>query len=67
MTCHLAGNRQMIMVGGSNTSHVADDCDAEVYGLAVLDLTGISWGTVYNAEAPSYEVPEEMVKVIGGS
>jgi hypothetical protein len=67
MTCHTVGNRQMITVGGSNTSKISDNCDAADHGLAVFDLTDLTWGSVYDAKAPAYGVPQEVINLVGGS
>jgi hypothetical protein len=67
MTCHLVGNRQMIMVGGSNTTKIKDNCDSAVHGIGVLDLTDLTWGTAYNANGSVYQVPKPVVDAVGGS
>jgi len=69
MTCHLVGTRQLITVGGSDTSHLTDNqsnCDKQSKMVGVLDLSTITWGTTYNARAGPYTVPSEIVKLIGG-
>ncbi|KAF2666045.1 hypothetical protein BT63DRAFT_481855 [Microthyrium microscopicum] len=66
MTCHAIG-RQMIVVGGSNTSHVTDNCDAATQGVKVLDLTALTWSTVFDPRAAAYQVPSQLVKLIGGT
>ena len=42
-------------------------CDWEYKGVGVLDLANITWGSVYDAQAPAYEVPIQVVSAIGGS
>ncbi|ETI28220.1 hypothetical protein G647_00669 [Cladophialophora carrionii CBS 160.54] len=67
VTCHFIPPRQMITVGGGGkSSNISSDCDWEQKSLAVLDLSTIKWGSVYDAAAPAFEVPEAVVKVIGG-
>lgn len=66
-TCHVAGNRQMITVGGATTSKVATDCDWETKGVGVLDMSSISWGSAYDANASPYTVPDDIVRAVGGT
>jgi hypothetical protein len=67
VTCHFVPPRQMITVGGGGkSSNITSDCDWETKSLAVLDLSTIGWSSVYDAGAPAYEVPDEVVKAIGG-
>ena len=73
-TCHLVGNRTLLTVGGiasiTQKSGLRDTnatpCDWESKGLAVMDLTDITWGSVYEAHAPAYGVPLEVIGTIGG-
>lgn len=62
--CHLVGNRQMITLGGNTTN---EQCDWESKGVAILDLSTITWGSVYDAYAPQYLVPTAIVSWLGGS
>lgn len=67
VTCHFIPPRQMITVGGGGKSNdISTDCDWEQKSLAVLDLSTIGWGSIYDADAPLYEVPDAVVKIIGG-
>lgn len=67
VTCHFIPPRQMITVGGGGkSSDITSDCDWEQKSLAVLDLSTIGWGSIYDAEASPYEVPDAVVKIIGG-
>ncbi|EXJ64289.1 hypothetical protein A1O7_00625 [Cladophialophora yegresii CBS 114405] len=67
VTCHFIPPRQMITVGGGGkSSNISSDCDWEQKSLAVLDLSTIGWSSVYDVAAPAYEVPEQVIKVIGG-
>ena len=76
-TCHVVGNRTLLTVGGvfdANQMKGAADvtvgsgvCDWEYRGVGVLDLAKITWGSRFNAYAPAYEVPTQVVSTIGGS
>ena len=67
VTCHFMKPRQMITVGGGGkSSNISSDCDWEQKSLAVLDLSTIGWGSVYDAAAAEYDVPDDVVKMIGG-
>ena len=67
VTCHFVPPRQMITVGGGGkSSNISSDCDWEQKSLAVLDLSTIGWGSVYDAAAPAYEVPQIVISAIGG-
>lgn len=67
VTCHFVPPRQMITIGGGGkSSNISADCDWEQKSLAVLDLSTIGWGSIFDADAPLYEVPDAVVKVIGG-
>ncbi|EXJ57685.1 uncharacterized protein A1O5_12475 [Cladophialophora psammophila CBS 110553] len=67
VTCHFIPPRQMITVGGGGkSSNISSDCDWEQKSLAVLDLSTIGWGSVFDAAAPRYDVPDDVVAAIGG-
>ncbi|KAJ9282659.1 hypothetical protein DTO021C3_9277 [Paecilomyces variotii] len=66
-TCNMVGARQMITIGGANDSDLLRGCDWETKGVAIYDLTALTWGSVYNAFAPKYQVPSLLYQVIGGS
>ena len=73
-TCHLVGNRTLLTVGGVAAasqmqglpSTNLSPCDWEVKGVGVMDISSITWGSVYDAQAPAYEVPGAIVAAIGG-
>jgi hypothetical protein len=67
MTCHPVGGRQMIVVGGSASSHVNATCDSVKQGLVILDMTDIAWGTDYDASPAPYQVPSQVIAMIGGT
>lgn len=60
--CVLAGNRQMLSVGGIDVDlsfpEIFFDPDPWKNGLGVLDLTALTWGARYDAKARPYESPE---------
>ena len=74
-TCHLACPRTMLTIGGVVSESQlkglpgvnASPCDWEAKGIGVLEISSITWGSVYSAEAPPCEVPDQVVSVIGGS
>ncbi|KIW44883.1 uncharacterized protein PV06_03321 [Exophiala oligosperma] len=67
VTCHFLARRQMITVGGGGkSSNISHDCNWEQKSLAVLDLSTISWGSVFDANAGQYDVPDDVVAAIGG-
>jgi len=73
ITCHFVPPRQMITVGGGGKStNISSDCDWETKSLAVMDLStintnGSGWGSVFDAAAPPYQVPDLVVAKIGGT
>ncbi|KAL8405168.1 hypothetical protein RB594_009895 [Gaeumannomyces avenae] len=58
------GGRQMIAVGGlpSRAQDPFGSRDPWANGLKVLDMTSLTWGDSYNADAPAYEAPEMVRK-----
>ncbi|KAE9382233.1 hypothetical protein N431DRAFT_321535 [Stipitochalara longipes BDJ] len=65
-TCHQAGSRQMVTVGGGGSSaNITTDCDPDPNGLSVFDLSALTWGSVYDAEAPPYQVPDSVLSMNG--
>ncbi|KAL9103417.1 MAG: hypothetical protein Q9163_001519 [Psora crenata] len=66
-TCHRVGARTMITVGGaSNNRYDELPCDWEVKGVGVFDISKAIWGSVYDADAPTYTVPAQVTATIGG-
>lgn len=43
------------------------NCDWELKGVGILDLSTKTWGSVYNANAKAYTVTQEIVDKIGGT
>ena len=78
-TCHSAGKRQMMTVGGSlDASMYAVETTGQIPnltsmtcdkwgGVALFDLSNLTWGSFFNAYAPDYQVPKKVVDAIGGS
>ena len=61
-TCIIAGNRQMLSIGGINPSATSlsdaiNDTDPFWEGIKVFDLTALQWTNYYNASAASYTAP----------
>ncbi|PVH92096.1 hypothetical protein DM02DRAFT_663272 [Periconia macrospinosa] len=78
-TCHTAGKRQMMTVGGlldasmyavETTGQLPNltttKCD-KWGGVALFDLSNLTWGSSFNLYAPEYQVPGKVVDAIGGS
>lgn len=65
-TCHIVGNRQMITVGGIASANKTVTCDWESMGVAILDLTLMSWGSIFDSNAAPYQVNTMISDVIGG-
>lgn len=65
-SCHVVGNRQILTVGGVGEVSALDSCDWEYMGVAILDLTDIAWGSVFDSEKPPYQVSPRISEVIGG-
>ena len=61
-TCVIAGNRQMLSIGGinptaMNLSAAVNDTDPFWEGIKVFDLTALQWTNYYNASAAPYTIP----------
>lgn len=65
-TCHIVGNRQMITVGGIASPNITGTCDWESMGVAILDLTLMRWGSVFDSGAAPYQVNTMISDVVGG-
>jgi hypothetical protein len=63
--CHVAGKRQMITVGGNNTNGLT--CDWEVKGVAVWELTTLTWGSVFSTNLSAFQVPDKVLSITGGT
>lgn len=64
-TCHVAGKRQMITVGGNVTNRAG--CDWERKGVAVLDMTTIGWGSVFRSNVSDFQVPQKVLGATRGT
>jgi hypothetical protein len=54
-SCVIVGKRQMLSVGGNNDTWGRPDPFPQ--GLGVFDMTALTWGTNYDANAPAYDAP----------
>ena len=64
-TCNIAGNRQMLSIGGTNPSAAnfsAADFQNDPFweGIKVFDLTTLAWTNYFNATAPPYLTPKAI-------
>lgn len=66
-TCHLVGKRQMLTVGGQSSTNLTKNCDWELKGVGIMDLSTKIWGSVFNVNAQPYKVTQEIVDEIGGT
>lgn len=67
-TCHRAGTRTMISVGGAPaTNQTTGTCDWQTKGLNVFDISDNTWGSKYTKSTSDYEVPSPVVAKIGGN
>jgi hypothetical protein len=55
----------MITVGGNNTNGLT--CDWEVKGVAVWELSTLTWGSVFLTNLTTYQVPSKILDVTGGT
>ncbi|KAK9769900.1 hypothetical protein SCAR479_13445 [Seiridium cardinale] len=64
--CIVAGNRQMIVVGGKNPdlNYIGGyrDPDPWTNGINVLDMTSLSWNSAFDPNAAAYESPSAVIK-----
>lgn len=56
--CVVVGKRQMLSIGGTNDAAGFTGVDPFPQGLGILDLTALTWGNSYDAEADKYESPK---------
>ncbi|KAF2874637.1 hypothetical protein BDV95DRAFT_337793 [Massariosphaeria phaeospora] len=63
--CHIAGMRQMITVGGNITN--TGKCDWERKGVAVLEMSTVTWGSVFQTNLTTFEVPQRVLSATGGT
>ena len=57
----------MVTVGGFRTANLTNGCDWEARGVAIYDLSSLTWGSVFTFPDTPYTVPEPVVRVIGGT
>ncbi|GJC84223.1 kelch repeat-containing protein ARB_01230 [Colletotrichum liriopes] len=58
MSCVLAGQRQMITVGGRSTPQGSPGKDPFPQGLGIFDITELQWKDEYDSQAAKYDSPE---------
>jgi hypothetical protein len=63
--CHIAGKRQMITVGGNITNGL--ECDWEVKGVAVWELSTLTWGSVFMSNLTDFQVPQKVLTLTNGT
>ncbi|KAF2262743.1 hypothetical protein CC78DRAFT_582331 [Lojkania enalia] len=63
--CHVAGKRQMVTVGGNITN--TGVCDWELKGVAFLDMSTVTWGSVFLSNQTDYTVPTKVLPATGGT
>jgi len=63
--CHVAGKRQMLTVGGNITNGL--ECDWEVKGVAVWEMSTLTWGSVFMTNLSDYQVPQRVLEFTGGT
>ncbi|KAH7068684.1 hypothetical protein FB567DRAFT_248336 [Paraphoma chrysanthemicola] len=63
--CHIAGKRQMITVGGNITNGL--ECDWEVKGVAVWELSTLTWGSVFMSNLSTFQVPQKVLPLTNGT
>ncbi|KAJ4270495.1 hypothetical protein NW762_002182 [Fusarium torreyae] len=58
--CALAGNRQMLSIGGNDNIQKGGwrDKDPWKQGIGILDLPSMTWSNEYDADASKYDSPE---------
>lgn len=74
-TCNAVGGSQILIIGGvdislpelNDTTHISSESyatqDPNAQGLAIFDLTNLTWSTQYTAGASPYQQSEEIKAV----
>jgi hypothetical protein len=57
-TCHVVGNRQMLVVGGVVNQATPQKPDTWTHGLGVFDMSAFAWKDSYDASAAPYVTPK---------
>lgn len=55
----------MLTVGGNNTNTL--DCDWELKGVAVWDMSTLKWDSIFRTDLPDYQVPSRVLGLTGGT
>ncbi|KIW32491.1 uncharacterized protein PV07_04034 [Cladophialophora immunda] len=68
-SCNLAGNRQMIVVGGAiaNVANAHQTKDPWAQGLGVFDMTELEWKDSYDPSAATYQTPNIVKQYISAN
>lgn len=66
-TCHKVSNRHAFTVGGALSWGFSGGCDIESHGIGILDMTAITFPTVFDPADDAYQLPGVVVSVIGGT
>lgn len=66
-TCHQVAERTLLTVGGIVDFNYSGNCDWEFKGVGVMDISTLTWGSVFDANPKAYEVPGVVYKDIGGT
>lgn len=66
-TCHQVAERTLLTIGGIVDFNYSNNCDWEFKGIGVMDISTLTWGSVFDANPKPYEVPGVVFKDIGGS
>ncbi|KAL8714846.1 MAG: hypothetical protein Q9220_001359 [cf. Caloplaca sp. 1 TL-2023] len=67
-SCHRAGTRTMLSVGGAPTTNLSTGpCDWQTKGINVLDLSTLTWSSQYTMTTEDYAVPKAVTARIGGN
>jgi hypothetical protein len=62
----LDGNMYAVETTGKLPNLSTLNCD-RWGGVALFDLSNLTWGSFFDAYAPEYQIPKKVVDVIGGS
>ncbi|KAL8951968.1 MAG: hypothetical protein Q9222_002091 [Ikaeria aurantiellina] len=67
-SCHRAGTRTMLSVGGAPTTNLSTGpCDWQTKGINVLDISNLTWSSQYTMTTEDYTVPTAVTARIGGN
>jgi hypothetical protein len=64
-TCHVVGKKQMLFLGGDQTTSITD-CAHKPY-IGLFDMTNLKWLRGFCPEESDFNVPRAVSEWIGGS